>query len=277
MTSRTQIPATSQARRPPTVVTAQVIPDPNAGETPEGTSTMRQSLSGTQFSSLLSAIQNSEQRLDDKLAGFKADVRQAQEDAAAKAVTRAQLEKPYNYKKKAHEEQARFNDQVSACIREAQGSIGTSDETPAQKRAQEALEKGAQLLAERQKLIKIADRSENGWGVVAEYTADELADDSDDEKRIEKAEKAAERKAGLRKRKRAQQQQPKFPRFPRRERGNLYNLSFPSPALQWKPQQTLPVATGIGGRRASPTTPRAVGPCFACGEMGHLRTYCPKM
>ena len=96
--------------------------------------------------------------MDDKLAGFKADVRQAQEDAAAKAVTRAQLEKPYHYKKKAHEEQARFNDQVSACIREAQGSIATSDETPAQKRAQEALEKGAQLLAERQKLIKIAEQ-----------------------------------------------------------------------------------------------------------------------
>ena len=60
------------------------------------------------------------------------------------------------------------------------------------------------LLAERQKLIKIADRSEYGWGVVAEYTADELADDSDDEKRLEKAEKAAERKAAKRKRKRAE-------------------------------------------------------------------------
>ena len=32
-------------------------------------------------------------------------------------------------------------------------------------------------------------RSDNGWGVVAEYTADELAEDSDDEKRLEKAEK----------------------------------------------------------------------------------------
>ena len=84
----------------------------------------------------------------------------AMRQSLSKAVTRAQLEKPYNYKKKAHEEQARFNDQVSACIREPQGSIATNDETPAQKRAQEALEKGAQLLAERQKLIKIADRSE---------------------------------------------------------------------------------------------------------------------
>ena len=40
--------------------------------------------------------------------------------------------------------------------------------------------------------------------VVAEYTADELTDDSDDEERLEKAEKAAEREAGLKKRKRVQ-------------------------------------------------------------------------
>ena len=45
-----------------------------------------------------------------------------------------------------------------------------------------------------QKLIKIADRSELGWAVLNEYTANELAKNSDDEKLIEKAEKAAERK-----------------------------------------------------------------------------------
>ena len=47
----------------------------------------------------------------------------------------------------------------------------------------------------RQKSIRLADRSEFGWSVVTEYDADELAEDSDDEKKIEKAEKAAERKA----------------------------------------------------------------------------------
>ena len=50
---------------------------------------------------------------------------------------------------------------------------------------------------ERQKLIKLADRSEFRWGVVAEYTADELADNSDDEKRIEKTEKADKCKRSL--------------------------------------------------------------------------------
>ena len=55
-------------------------------------------------------------------------------------------------------------------------------------RVKEAIKKGRSLLDERQKLIRLADRSEHGWGVVDEYTADDLAEDSDDEKRIEKAE-----------------------------------------------------------------------------------------
>ena len=139
-----------------------------------------------QFTSLLSAIQDSEQRLDRKLADFKADVRQAHDDAAAKAVNRVRHEKPYAYKKKAHEEQARFNGKVKESIQEAQVALANLEESAALQRAQEALEKGAKLLAKRQKLMKIAERSENGWGVVEEYTADE---DSDDEKRLEKAKK----------------------------------------------------------------------------------------
>ena len=78
---------------------------------------------------------------------------------------------------------------------DAHAELSEAGSTPAIERAKEALTKGMELLAERQKLIKIADRSEFGWGVVVEYTADKLADGSDDEKCLEKAEKAAERKA----------------------------------------------------------------------------------
>ena len=133
------------------------------------------------------------------------------------------------------------------------------------------------FLAERQKLIKIADRSANGWGVVAEYTADELADDSEDEKRLEKAEKAAERKAGLKKRKRVQPAARPSPRLPRYAPYGGY--AYP---LQQQQQHQQPGPShNLGSRRPGPPTgplaQRAVGPCFACGEMGHLRTYCPKM
>ena len=59
-------------------------------------------------------------------------------------------------------------------------------------RIKEALKQGRSLIAERQKLIRIIDRSEHCSAVVNEYTANKLADDSGDGKRIEKAEKAAE-------------------------------------------------------------------------------------
>ena len=49
------------------------------------------------------------------------------------------------------------------------------------------------MISERQKLIKIADRSEYGWGVVAEHQEDELASGSDDQRKLEKAERAAEK------------------------------------------------------------------------------------
>ena len=61
------------------------------------------------------------------------------------------------------------------------------------------------LLEERQKLIHLADCSEQGGSVVDEYTADDLADDSNDEHRIEKAERVAERKAGKQRKERCSQ------------------------------------------------------------------------
>ena len=43
----------------------------------------------------------------------------------------------------------------------------------------------------REKLIKMADRSELGWRVVQHYLADPIADSVDDEKRIKNATKSA--------------------------------------------------------------------------------------
>ena len=54
--------------------------------------------------------------------------------------------------------------------------------------------KAVAAIQKRQKLIKIADKSEAGWMAVDEYETDELADDSADEKRIRKAQDKAVRK-----------------------------------------------------------------------------------
>ncbi len=161
-----------------------------------------------QFATLLETFKSSHERLESRFGEFKAEIQRSQDEAAAKAVKRARYEKPYAFKKKGNEEQAAFNSRISESMAEAETELTGVAASPALERAQAALEKGKKLIAERQKLIRIADRSDLGWGVVAEYTADELAEDSDDEKRLEKAEKAAERKALKKKKKRADQQPP---------------------------------------------------------------------
>ena len=103
--------------------------------------------------------------------------------------------------------------------------------------------------------------------MVEEYTADELAADSDDEKRLEKA----ERKAAKR-RKVATDSRVKPYRKPSHQFVQASQVAVSQTTAQ---QLVLP-------RRQPPVTPsqtlnpRPVGPCFACGQMGHLRSYCPK-
>ena len=50
------------------------------------------------------------------------------------------------------------------------------------------------MLAERQKHILLADKSDYGWMVIQEYKKNNLADDSDDEKIIIRAEARARTK-----------------------------------------------------------------------------------
>ena len=57
-----------------------------------------------------------------------------------------------------------------------------------------ALETTQKSLRQRQKKIKLVDKSEAGWLAVKEYEADGLASDSEDEKRIRKAQATALRK-----------------------------------------------------------------------------------
>ena len=231
-------------------------------------------VAGDQFAQIMDAIKASQDRLDSKLAEFRSEVRQGQEQAAATALKRARQDKPYAFKKKSNEEQARVNSRIDETLAEAQAELDdhTSAAGPSAtvSRAQDAIARGRKAIAERQKLIRIADRSEYGWAVVEEYTADELADDSDDEKRLEKAEKAAERKIAK-----------------RRKRADPAGAASGRPFKRRMAMQTVPPATTVRPpspmtpqlvrpAAVTPTTPRAIGPCFACGQMGHLRSYCPK-
>ena len=187
------------------------------------------------------------------------------------------------FRRKGNEKQYHFNEAVqekvsTAALRlEELASAGTSASGPTQAttsatssasflrtpglvtsldQARAVVQEGMELLKSRQKAIRLADRSDLGWAVVNEYGEDELADDSEDEKRMTRAVAAAEKKATQQKKKKA-------------GRGAVMQ-SRPDAAFRPPPRPT--VDSGYQVSRM----PRHVGPCFGCGEMGHLRRNCPK-
>ncbi|PFX12038.1 hypothetical protein AWC38_SpisGene24063, partial [Stylophora pistillata] len=58
-------------------------------------------------------------------------------------------------------------------------------------KAGEKVEELKKSLRHRQKIIKLADKSEAGWLAVKEHQTEELANDSEDEKRIKKSQERA--------------------------------------------------------------------------------------
>ena len=69
-----------------------------------------------------------------------------------------------------------------------------TQERPDSANALTSANRALEAIQKRQKLIKLADKSEAGWLAVEEYESDELADNSVDEKRIKKAQDKATRK-----------------------------------------------------------------------------------
>ena len=95
---------------------------------------------------------------------------------------------PYQFKRRGNENQFRFCEEVANRLATAQSSVTRAERDggrSAFEQAKMAIQEGIELVSRRQKLIKFADQSESGWATVDEYIDDDLADDSDDEKRME--------------------------------------------------------------------------------------------
>ena len=128
----------------------------------------------------------------DEVASLKRELASDREASDERLLKKLKLEKAPSFKKKTHEKQYLFNEAVSSKMEAATSAL--SETPPAVEKAKTQLEEGLKLICERQKLIRMADRSEHGWATVEEYLEDELADNSDDEKRMQKAEFRAGRK-----------------------------------------------------------------------------------
>jgi hypothetical protein len=124
----------------------------------------------------------------------------------------------------------------------------------------DSVSKAVDLLNNRQKLIKLAEQSEHGWATVAEYEANELAEDEDDGKKILRAEARAGRKI---KQKQTQGNKQASKRFKRDKYSNDASGSNGNNQL----------FRGAGGP-SSRFQPQGRGACHYCGKFGHWKESC---
>ena len=132
-------------------------------------------------------------------------------------------------------------------------------------KVKDSLQKGEDLLKERQKHILIADKSEYGWSTVQEYKKSEIADDSDDEKKMFKAEACAE--AHLKQS--ASRSRTATSGFAARK-DSVVQDSGPSRSGERNPlgPKQIPTVEEQSRSRIRP------GNCFHCGKPGHWRAQC---
>lgn len=124
--------------------------------------------------------------------------------------------------------------------------------------ASKKLKNAVTEITKRMKHIRIADKSESGWLTVNEYIPDEVASDSDDEKRIRRAENEAQRK-----RKKAQTIKDNFKKSRYDQpasSSSSTNSSNQKPFFRNRPLKTF----------------QYEDKCFGCGVTGHWRIHCPK-
>ena len=92
-----------------------------------------------------------------------------------------------DFKRSYNKEQFKHNMKVNESIKNAAELL----EEGKTEKAKDKLEEGMNLIKKRQKLIKIADREEHGWEVAKCYKSDNLATDSEDEKRLSRSRRQA--------------------------------------------------------------------------------------
>ena len=91
------------------------------------------------------------------------------------------------FKFQGNRDQFLFNSELQGTLDDTANFLAARDIDKAGEKVEELKES----LRYRQKIIKLADKSEAGWLAVKEYQTEELASDSEDEKRIKKAQERA--------------------------------------------------------------------------------------
>ena len=157
-------------------------------------SSQESAFSGEETLNLVSRLLDT--KLDKKFSEFKRGLEQkdlATDSQIKKLKTEAKAASNFHFK--GNKLQFEFNSSLLDSIDSASASLLDGDLS----RVNQELENAKTLLRKRNKAIRFADKSPAGWTAVEEYESDELADDSEDEKKLRSAESRALSKLRVRK------------------------------------------------------------------------------
>ena len=221
---------------------------------------VKSSLEQNQQQIITKAAESAASMIEDNLKRKESDITN---NAVQESVKRLKTEQP-TFKRKGNKNQFDHNVEVYQHLEKAERFLTDNKVEDAKKE----IRQGKEIISKRQKLIKLADREDDGWSVVNEYIADDLASDSEDEKHIVKARKLAAIK------KKASEQ--KFRKLGERKRPttNFDSNSRTQPNYDNRYKYSLPTSHQHG-QKTDFRKDKFDRKCFICGRHGHLVFNCP--
>ena len=114
------------------------------------TATLIMATGSTSNEALLAAIQGLKDRMNERMTSMKKELTQEREQADERLVKHMKLEKAPTFKKKSHEVQYNFNEEVKSKLDSVKTAL--QETPPAVEKAKTAVEEGEKLINERQNL-----------------------------------------------------------------------------------------------------------------------------
>ena len=197
------------------------------------------------FDLILKKFDDTKQDIDGKINGLRSEFNHTTQD-----VKQLKTEQ-HQWKRVGNKDQFNFNGELLDLVKQAIWASENSKFTYSQEQMVEIKEK----LERRNKLIKIADTSEGGWETVRSYTINDLASDSEDDKKITRAEYRAVRKI--------KQRKVNYKKNAPATRSHPYSLDRPA----YTGYARQPFLVGQHDKKP--------GSCYNCGDFSHWKRDCP--